>query len=154
MYYSTIFIRLVLVSFCFQFSIVGCHAQLNQTKIEQTLIKALFANYDSEGRPVLNLSEPVLVRFGLAYSNLHSLVCINKVVQSLFSFPLCCPSYQYPLRWRKVHLNSHFHGQCFSFALQCNPTWMRGNRPFYSCLLSDLATRLKVTLFWYRPYCF
>ena len=97
-YYGTILLRLVLVSFCFQLSIVGCHAQLNQTKIEQTLIKALFANYDSEGRPVLNLSEPVLVRFGLAYSNLHSLVGINRVVQSLFSFPLCCPSYQYPPR--------------------------------------------------------
>lgn len=55
-------------------SVVGCHAQSNRTKIEQTLIKALFKDYDSEGRPVLNLSEPVFVKFGLAYSNLHSLV--------------------------------------------------------------------------------
>lgn len=60
----------------------GCRAQLNQTKIEQTLIKALFANYDSEGRPVLNLSKPVLVRFGLAYSNLHSLDEKNQVLTS------------------------------------------------------------------------
>ena len=89
--YSKILIRLVLVSFCFQFSIIGCRAQLNQTKIEQTLIKALFANYDSEGRPVLNLSKPVLVRFGLAYSNLQSLVCIKQVT---FSFTLCSSSYQ------------------------------------------------------------
>lgn len=73
------------MSFCFQFSIIGCYAQLNQTKIEQTLIKALFANYDSEGRPVLNLSKPVLVRFGLAYSNLHSLVCIKQVTFFLSS---------------------------------------------------------------------
>ena len=79
------------MSFCFHFSIVGCHAQLNQTKIEQTLIKALFANYDSEGRPVLNLSKPVLVKFGLAYSNLHSLVCKNQVVQSLFPFLFVLP---------------------------------------------------------------
>ena len=89
MFYSTISIRFVLMSFWFHFSFVACHAQLNQTKIEQTLIKALFANYDSEGRPVLNLSKPVVVKFGLAYSNLHSLVCINQVLQSIFSFPLC-----------------------------------------------------------------
>jgi len=69
----------------------GCHAQLNQTKIEQTLIKALFENYDSEGRPVLNLSKPVLVKFGLAYSNLHSLVCLNRVVQLVFSFLIVLP---------------------------------------------------------------
>lgn len=85
-------IRLVLLSFCFHFSVVGCLAQLNQTKIEQTLIKALFENYDSEGRPVLNLSKPVLVKFGLAYSNLHSLVCINQVVQSILSFLIVLPA--------------------------------------------------------------
>ncbi|CAH3023462.1 unnamed protein product [Porites evermanni] len=60
----------------------GSHAQTNQTKIEQTLIKALFKNYDSEGRPVLNLSEPVLVKFGIAYSNLHSLDEKNQVLTS------------------------------------------------------------------------
>ena len=56
------------------YSLVGCQAQLNRTKIEKTLIKELFKDYDPEGRPVLNLSQPVLVKFGLAYSNLHSLV--------------------------------------------------------------------------------
>ena len=66
---------------CCWFSLEGCHAQTNQTKIEQTLIKALFKNYDSEGRPVLNLSEPVLVKFGIAYSNLHSLVSVCFFVQ-------------------------------------------------------------------------
>ena len=66
------------------FSLVGCYAQLNRTKIEKTLIKALFKDYDAEGRPVLNLSKPVLVKFGMAYSNLHSLVCINQVIQALF----------------------------------------------------------------------
>lgn len=80
---------LVIVSFCkihlfinnaivllLFYTLVGCEAQLNRTKIEKTLIKALFEDYDPEGRPVLNLSQPVLVKFGLAYSNLHSLVSI------------------------------------------------------------------------------
>lgn len=59
-------------------SFAGCCAQLNRTKIEKTLIGALFKDYDKEGRPVLNLSEPVLVRFGLAYSDLHSLVSTRR----------------------------------------------------------------------------
>lgn len=59
-----------------------CQAQLNRTKIEKTLIKALFEDYDPEGRPVLNLSQPVLVKFGLAYSNLHSLDEKNQVLTS------------------------------------------------------------------------
>lgn len=59
-----------------------CCAQLNRTKIEKTLIDALFKDYDKEGRPVLNLSEPVLVRFGLAYSDLHSLDEKNQVLTS------------------------------------------------------------------------
>ena len=66
---------------CYLFSLEGCHAQTNQTKIEQTLIKALFKNYDSEGRPVLNLSDPVLVKFGIAYSNLHSLVSVYIFIE-------------------------------------------------------------------------
>lgn len=60
----------------------SCHAQINRTKIEQSLIKALFKNYDSEGRPVLNLSTPVVVKFGLAYSNLQSLDEKNQVLTS------------------------------------------------------------------------
>ena len=81
-----LFFSFLVDSFCSYFSLVGCYAQLNRTKIEQTLIKALFKNYDSEGRPVLNLSKPVLVKFGLAYSNLHSLVRINEVVICLHLF--------------------------------------------------------------------
>lgn len=60
----------------------SCHAQINRTKIEQTLIEVLFKNYDSEGRPVLNLSTPVVVKFGLAYSNLQSLDEKNQVLTS------------------------------------------------------------------------
>ena len=67
---------------CLCCSLVGCQAHVNRTRIETTLIKALFKDYDPRGRPVLNLSEPVLVKFGLAYSNLHSLVSINTLFNS------------------------------------------------------------------------
>lgn len=43
---------------------------------EHRLIKYLFSDYNSEVRPVLNHTDPVLVQFDLAYSQLVSLVCI------------------------------------------------------------------------------
>ncbi|XP_078377047.1 neuronal acetylcholine receptor subunit alpha-9-like [Oculina patagonica] len=77
-YLSGLLLALTLAAMDFQ----CCYAQLNRTKIEQSLIKALFKDYDSEGRPVLNLSKPVLVKFGIAYSNLHSLDEKNQVLTS------------------------------------------------------------------------
>ncbi|XP_068691272.1 neuronal acetylcholine receptor subunit alpha-7-like [Montipora foliosa] len=59
-----------------------CQAHVNFTRIETTLIEALFKDYDPRGRPVLNLSQPVLVRFGLAYTNLHTLDEKNQVLTS------------------------------------------------------------------------
>ncbi|XP_068693778.1 neuronal acetylcholine receptor subunit alpha-7-like [Montipora foliosa] len=59
-----------------------CQAHINRTRIETTLIKALFKDYDSRGRPVLNLSQPVLVKFGFAYANLHSLDEKSQVLTS------------------------------------------------------------------------
>lgn len=38
------------------------------------MIKKLFSDYDVESRPVLNLSEPVVIQFGIAYSELVDLV--------------------------------------------------------------------------------
>ncbi|XP_068691267.1 neuronal acetylcholine receptor subunit alpha-7-like [Montipora foliosa] len=59
-----------------------CQAQINRTRIEKTLIDALFKDYDREVRPVLNQSQPVLVKFGFAYANLHSLDAKTQVLTS------------------------------------------------------------------------
>ncbi|XP_068691257.1 neuronal acetylcholine receptor subunit alpha-2-like [Montipora foliosa] len=59
-----------------------CQAQINRTRIEKTLIEALFKDYNKEVRPVLNQSQPVLVKFGFAYVNLHSLDAKTQVLTS------------------------------------------------------------------------